>query len=407
MPNPETEPVLQVSEYLKLANQVLKLNIDGQSFAIEGEIFDYKIKDGKWIMFSLKDENDPSAKVGCFATTFRVSGAFEDGMRVKVWGPPAITKWSNFQIEVQKMEAVGDGTLKRAYELLKKKLEAEGFFDFARKRELPRFPSRIGLITSRDAAAYGDFLRILNNRWSGVEVLFSHVHVQGREAVPEILEAFQKFNSLPEGARPEVLVLTRGGGSLEDLHAFNDEQVARAVFSSRIPVVCGVGHERDESLCDFVADVRASTPSNAAERVVPNRLDVVFEIETMMRQIESRLTDEISDRQILIDRVTQLIFSAADRQKEKLENLFKNLSSRVDSWLPRLSERLTTSLRVLANVDPKRVLSRGYSIVTIKNQVIKDSAGLEIGAEIGVQLSRGTFDAEVLRVNGKGKMKLV
>jgi exodeoxyribonuclease VII large subunit len=407
MPNPETEPVLQVSEYLKLANQVLKLNIDGQAFAIEGEIFDYKIKDGKWIMFSLKDENDPSAKVGCFATTFRVSGAFEDGMRVKVWGPPAITKWSNFQIEVQKMEAVGDGTLKRAYELLKKKLEAEGFFDFARKRELPRFPSRIGLITSRDAAAYGDFLRILNNRWSGVEVLFSHVHVQGREAVPEILEAFQKFNSLPEGARPEVLVLTRGGGSLEDLHAFNDEQVARAVFSSRIPVVCGVGHERDESLCDFVADVRASTPSNAAERVVPNRLDVVFEIETMMRQIESRLTDEISDRQILIDRVTQLIFSAADRQKEKLENLFKNLSSRVDSWLPRLSERLTTSLRVLANVDPKRVLSRGYSIVTIKNQVIKDSAGLEIGAEIGVQLSRGTFDAEVLRVNGKGKMKLV
>jgi exodeoxyribonuclease VII large subunit len=407
MSTPETEPVLQVSEYLKLANQVLKLNIDGQAFAIEGEIFDYKVKDGKWIMFSLKDENDPSAKVGCFATTFRVSGAFEDGMRVKVWGPPAITKWSNFQIEVQKMEAVGDGTLKHAYELLKKKLEAEGFFDFARKRELPRFPSRIGLITSRDAAAYGDFLRILNNRWSGVEVLFSHVHVQGREAVPEILEAFQKFNSLPEGARPEVLVLTRGGGSLEDLHAFNDEQVARAVFSSRIPVVCGVGHERDESLCDFVADARASTPSNAAERVVPNRLDVVFEIETMMRQIESRLTDEISDRQILIDRVTQLIFSAADHQKEKLENLFKNFYSRVDSWLPRLSERLTTSLRVLANIDPKRVLSRGYSIVTIKNQVIKDSASLEIGAEIGVQLSHGAFDAEVLRVNGKGKMKLV
>ncbi|HBR81000.1 MAG: Exodeoxyribonuclease 7 large subunit [Candidatus Uhrbacteria bacterium GW2011_GWE2_45_35] len=407
MSTPEIEPVLQVSEYLKLANQVLKLNIDGYTFAIEGEIFDYKIKDGKWIMFSLKDENDPAAKVGCFATTFKVSGVFEDGMRVKVWGPPAITKWSNFQIDVQKMEAVGDGTLKRAYELLKKKLEAEGLFDFARKRELPRFPSRIGLITSRDAAAYGDFNRILNNRWSGVEVLFIHVHVQGREAVPEILAAFERFNLLPEKDRPEVLVLTRGGGSLEDLHAFNDEQVARAVFGSRIPVVCGVGHERDESLCDFVADVRASTPSNAAERAVPNRLDVIFEIETMTRQIESRLLDTLSDRQNLVDRVTQLIFSAADLQKEKFERLAKNLFDRVNTWLPRLSERLNTSVRVLASVDPKRVLERGYGIVTKKGRVIKDAAELEIGADIAVQLSHGTFDAEVLRVNGKGKMKLV
>jgi len=263
------------------------------------------------------------------------------------------------------------------------------------------------LITSRDAAAYGDFNRILNNRWSGVEVLFIHVHVQGREAVPEILAAFERFNLLPEKDRPEVLVLTRGGGSLEDLHAFNDEQVARAVFGSRIPVVCGVGHERDESLCDFVADVRASTPSNAAERAVPNRLDVIFEIETMTRQIESRLLDTLSDRQNLVDRVTQLIFSAADLQKEKFERLAKNLFDRVNTWLPRLSERLNTSVRVLASVDPKRVLERGYGIVTKKGRVIKDAAELEIGADIAVQLSHGTFDAEVLRVNGKGKMKLV
>lgn len=379
------EPVLQVSEYLKLANQVLKLNIDGYAFAVEGEIFDYKIKDGKWIMFSLKDENDPSAKVGCFATTFKISGAFEDGMRVRVWGPPAINKWSGFQIEVQKMEVVGDGALKKAYELLKKKLEAEGLFDFARKRSLTRFPERIGLITSRDAAAFGDFVRILNNRWGGVEIWFSHVHVQGREAVPEILVAFQKFNSLPDGERPEVLVLTRGGGSLEDLHAFNDEQVVRAVFGSKIPVVCGVGHERDESLCDFVADVRASTPSNAAERVVPNRREVLYEIETMARRVETRLVDSVDDKQFLIERVTNLIFSAVDRQKEKLSQL----------------------IRVLSNLDPKRVLSRGYSIVTSRGKIVKDSSTLEIGAEVGVQLAQGSLDAEVLRINGKGKLKLI
>jgi len=401
------EPVLQVSEYLKLANQVLKLNIDGYAFAIEGEISDYKIKDGKWIMFSLKDENDPSAKVGCFATTFKVSGVFEDGMKVRVWGPPAINKWSGFQIEVRKMEAVGDGALKKAYELLKKKLEVEGLFDISRKRMLPRFPERIGLITSRDAAAYGDFARILNNRWGGVEVLFSHVHVQGREAVPEILAAFRRFNEMSETERPEVLVLTRGGGSLEDLHAFNDEQVVRAVFGSKIPVICGVGHERDESLCDFVADVRASTPSNAAERVVPNRQEVIYEIETMTRHIETRLTDAVDDKQFLIERATNLIFTAADRQKEKLSHLTRNLLDRVNNWLPRFSDRLGASLRVLANLDPKRVLARGYSIVTARGKIVKDAAALEVGVEIGVQLAQGSLGAEVLRVNGKGKIKLI
>lgn len=379
------EPVLQVSEYLKLANQVLKLNIDGYSFAVEGEIFDYKIKDGKWIMFSLKDENDPLAKVGCFATTFKISGAFEDGMRVRVWGPPAITKWSNFQIDVQKMEAVGDGALKKAYELLKKKLTEEGLFAVSRKRALPRFPERIGLITSRDAAAYGDFVRILNNRWGGVEVLFSHVHVQGREAVSEILGAFRCFNEMSESERPEVLVLTRGGGSLEDLHAFNDEWVVRAVFGSKTPVVCGVGHERDESLCDFVADVRASTPSNAAERVAPNRREVLYEIEAMARRVETRLVDSVDDKHFLIERVTNLIFTAVDRQKEKLSQL----------------------IRVLSNLDPKRVLSRGYSIVTSRGRVVKEAVGLEIGAEIGVQLSEGSLGAEVFRINGKGQTKLV
>lgn len=401
------EPVLQVSEYLKLANQVLKLNIDGYSFAVEGEIFDYKIKDGKWVMFSLKDENDPTQQVKCWSTTFKISGVFEDGMRVRVWGPPAVNKWSNFQIDVQKIEAVGDGALKKAYELLKKKLAAEGLFDVSRKRALPRFPERIGLITSREAAAYGDFVRILNNRWGGAEVLFAHVHVQGREAVSEILAAFRVFNSLSEAERPDVLVLTRGGGSLEDFHAFNDEQVARAVFSSKIPVVCGVGHERDESLCDFVADVRASTPSNAAERVAPSRREVLYEIETMTQHLENRLGDAISERQILIERAIQFIFSATDRQKEKLSHLTRNLLDRVNNWLPRFSDRLAASLRVLANLEPKRILSRGYSIVTARGRVVKDAVTLEVGAEIGVQLAHGSLDAEVSRVNRKGKLNLI
>ena len=305
------------------------------------------------------------------------------------------------------MIPVGDGALKKAYELLKKKLEVEGLFEISRKRELPRFPTKIGLITSRDAAAYGDFIRILNNRWSGVEILFFNVHVQGREAVREILSAFHSFNDLSKNDRPEILVLTRGGGSLEDLVAFNDERVVRAVFGSKIPVVCGVGHERDESLCDYTADVRASTPSNAAERAVPNRQDVVYEIETMIRRNENCLRDVIGDRQLLVERATHFIFSAVDQQREKLTQITRHFFDRVDSWLPRFSEQLVALHRFLNSVDPIRVLARGYSIVSAYGKIIKDTTVLAPGTEVKVKLSKGNFEADVLRINGAGRQKLI
>ena len=402
-----TEPtVLSVAQYLDLANRVLREYVP-RDLVVEGEISGYTIKDGKWIIFQLKDETDTKAKVNCFATTYKVTGAFEDGMRVRVVGYPSVKEWSAFQIDVQGMEPVGEGALKKAYELLKKKLETEGLFDTGRKRVLPRFPERVGLITSRDAAAYGDFLRILNNRWGGVEVDFAHVRVQGKEAVAEILGAFAYFNALDEGARPDVLVLTRGGGSLEDLHAFNDEAVARAVYASKIPVVCGVGHERDESLCDYVADVRASTPSNAAERVAPNRGEVSTEVAVMARRIAEQMDVRIEDRLRTVTRAAQIGETLVVHINERMKTASRRLFERVDGWLSPLRESILTHERVLKNVDPKRVLERGYAIATSGGKVVTNAAALEIGAEIGVQLSRGAFDAEVLRVNGKGKQRLV
>ncbi len=399
--------VLSVSQYLQIVNAVLREHVPSQEIVVEGEVSGFTVKDGKWIIFDLKDEVEAKTKVACFTTTFKVQGAFEDGMRVRVFGYPGVKTWSTFQIDVQKMEPVGEGALKRAYDLLKKKLQAEGLFEPARKRALPRFPSRIGLITSRDAAAYGDFLRILNNRWGGVEVAFAHVHVQGALAVSEILGALAHMNALPVGERPEAIVLTRGGGSLEDLHAFNDERVARAVFQSAVPVVCGIGHERDESLCEFVADVHASTPSNCAERLVPNRSEVTYELETMTRHMETRLTDTLEDRKIVIERATRMIGFALERQRERFATAFRRLVERVDLWLPRLREAIDGHERVLKNVDPKRVLERGYAIVSAGGRVLKNAAQLDIGTDVAVQLSGGSFDAEVLRVNGKGRQKLV
>lgn len=398
--------VLSVGQYIDLANRVLREYV-ARDLYVEGEISGYTVKDGKWIIFQLKDENDPRAKVNCFATTFKINGAFEDGMRVRVSGYPTVKEWSAFQIDVQTMEPVGEGALKKAYEALKKKLEAEGLFDAGRKRSLPRFPERIALITSRDAAAYGDFLRILNNRWGGATVEFAHVHVQGKEAVPEILGAFAYVNALSEEDRPEVLVLTRGGGSLEDLHAFNDEAVARAVYGSKIPVVCGVGHERDESLCDFVADVRASTPSNAAERVAPDRRELEREVTMMQRRVEERMETWIEDRLRAITRAAQIGESLLAHARERTHTATRRLFERADGWLAPWREAVLAHERVLKNVDPKRVLERGYAIASVGGRVVTDAAALEPGSEIGVQLSRGSFDAEVLRVNGKGKQKLV
>ncbi|MEK7665808.1 MAG: exodeoxyribonuclease VII large subunit [Patescibacteria group bacterium] len=395
------EAVLRVSEFLQLTNEVLRQNIMPNAFAIEGEISGFTLKDGKWIIFSLKDEVEPNVKLKCFATSFKVTGAFEDGMKVRVWGVPSVKTWSDFQLTVERMEAVGEGALKRAYEALKKKLELEGMLDISRKRDLPRFPQRIGLITSSDAAAYGDFLRILNNRWGGVVVEHANVRVQGKDAVEQILAAFEAFNkstSRPQVdiTRPcDVIVLTRGGGSIEDLHAFNDEMVVRAVYASKIPVVCGVGHERDESLCDYVADVRASTPSNAAERVVPSREEVLFEIEMIERVMDERFCAIVNEKKTVLENFARLMTHQVHRQKLRLETLIQTLGDRATRWITTLKTGVDSSSRLLANLDPTRILSRGYAIATSGGRVVKDASSLEVGASIKVRLSHGSFDSEV------------
>ena len=309
--------VLSVAQFLDAANQALR-QLDAASLAVEGEVSDARVAQGKWVSFDLKDGKE-AAVLKCFATVWQLPGPLENGMKVRVSGLPKIyERFGTFRLNVQHLELVGEGALRHAYELLKKKLTEEGLFDPGRKRAIARFPERIGLITSRDAAAYGDFLRVLGNRWGGVEILFVPVHVQGKEAVPDMLAAFAAFQAMGEAERPEALVLVRGGGGLEDLHAFNDESVARAVFQSKVPVVVGVGHERDESLCDFVADVRASTPSNAAERLSPSREEIAFALQAATERLSSRLEGEVARRQREIDHAARAFGLSLERAKERL-----------------------------------------------------------------------------------------
>lgn len=362
--------VYQVSEFIAHINSL----VASEAHVIEGEISGFSISQGRWVFFDLKDERD-GAKVGCFMMAFRLKADLEDGMKVKILGIPKVhDKSGQFRVNVEAVELIGEGALKRAYDLLLKRLEKEGLFDASRKRDIPRFPENIGVIASRESAAYGDFMRILGNRWGGVAIALAHVRVQGENAVEDIVRAFAYFNAVKD--KPDVLVLSRGGGSLEDLQAFNSEEVARAIFSSKIPVVTGVGHERDETIADFVADRRASTPSNAAEIIVPDRRDVDYALSGMEEALSRLLGNAIEARTGILNEFAG-VMQAYIREK----------ISRVQNYVS-----------ILTSLDPRLVLKRGYGIVRGENGVVlKDAASVSVGAEIAVQLARGGLIGKVIR----------
>ncbi len=364
-------PTLSVSQFLTQINDII-----AGEFVIEGEVSQYKISQGKWIFFDLKDK---TGCLNCFSTVFMLKQPLEDGMRVRVSGYPKIyEKSGRFSFTVQFVEAIGEGSLQRAFQLLKAKLHGEGLFNLERKRPLPRFPARIGVIASGDSAAWGDFKRIINNRWGGVEILLRHVTVQGDSAIQDIVSAFREFNESAE--LYDVLVLIRGGGSLEDLAAFNSEEVVRAIYTSRIPVVCGVGHERDESLADLVADVRASTPSNAAERVVPERREFFSELDF----IKDRWIDSLSH-------VVQLLRQDVGQYQQMM---FSGLEMR----LGRLRDFVRSSEMLFKNIDPKSVLKRGYSITRDEaGQVIKRANQVDKGAKLVIELAAGKLEARTTK----------
>jgi exodeoxyribonuclease VII large subunit len=396
-----------VSQFLDFLNDAMRTIVDPQAVCVLGEVAEFKVSQGKWVWFKLKDDAAEGV-MDCFWTTFGMREPLEDGMKIRAYGSPKVHPRSGkFSFNIVRVEFVGEGALKRSYELLKKKLSDEGLFDAARKRAIPRYPESIGLITSREAAACSDFLRILGNRWGGVTVRLASVAVQGERAVNEITGAFKYFNSLAEDARPQVLVLTRGGGSMEDMKAFNSEEVARAVYSSRIPVVCGVGHERDESLADWVADVRASTPSNAAERVVPDRRDVGFQVTMSARTISEGMQNAINR---VADRITSFAGIAErffkDRQRD-VDHAVSAMRERFDVARTRFRERVVSYERLLANMNPELQMKRGWSVVRAGDgSVLRDTATVRVGDAISVRLWKGSFGAKVDKKDG-GQTQLV
>ena len=335
---PNQTPLLSVGQLIASINQTFEYAYG--IVEVEGEVASFKVNQNKWVFFDIKDEE---GSVNCFMSVYQLRLPIEDGMKVVVRAVPKLTAWGKFSLTIQSIRPSGEGSIKKSYELLKVKLEKEGLFSDDRKRTLPRVPSYIAVISSTQAAGYADFIKILSDRWGGMRVDVAHVQVQGDTAPDQMIRAIKYFNGLEE--LPEVLVIIRGGGSADDLSAFNDELLVREIAASRIPTLVGVGHEVDESLADLVADVRAATPSNAAQIIVPDK-----------RELQVQVTHGI---QRIISQMEYVIETEARRVDQLLEDAVERMGLQVDQ----LNAHTELLRRTLQAYNPLAVLGRGYALV--------------------------------------------
>jgi exodeoxyribonuclease VII large subunit len=416
---------LSVSKFVEYINQTLSTF---STVLVEGEVSDFSINRNQWVSFDLKDEEDEQI-LPCFTSygLFKSMGldeSLEDGMRVKVRGDVKVRDKGHFSMFMKKIQLAGEGTLKKAYQKLKKKLQEEGYFAESRKRELPRFPQKICVITSDEAKAYSDFLKVLENRMGGIEIYHSEVHVQGENAVPDITKAFQNLNKKQQELNLDLIVLTRGGGSLEDLQAFNSKEVAKAVFSSKIPVVCGVGHEDDVTLAGLTSDLRASTPSNAAELIVEEDRKLLEEIDTNIFKIQQNLTELLNDKG---DKLNNFIRAGSNfvknkqqkleqislklnhnlnktkeeifRKKEDVDELIQSCEKKLASFIKNKRTRLKHHKQLLKSYSPSSVLDRGYSVVKKDQEIVNSTQKIAVEDKVNITLSDGDFNSQVTNIN--------
>ncbi len=360
------QQVYTVTDFQAVCNQILETAFTG--VVVEGEVASYKVNQGKYVFFDLKDDN---ASVGCFMMLFAQRFPLEDGMRVRVRAVPKLTNWGKFSLTVQQVQPVGEGSLKKSFELLKKKLTEEGLFDAAKKRPLPDKILKIGVISSTQAAGYADFCKILNERWGGLTVLTAHTQVQGMAAADQIMKALKYFN---EHGEVDVIAVIRGGGSADDLAVFNDEALVRAIAASKIPVITGIGHEVDESLCDLAADIVASTPSNAAQMLTRDRREVIASIKSDVKRINNLLNTKI-------DELTEVNRGEIARIAQEIYHKIEILGTEVSG-----------QIKILAQLNPENVLARGYALVR---------GDVAVGSDIDIETKNQMITANVKVIKEK------
>lgn len=372
----DKEVAFGVSEFVAVLNQTMEFSFP--SVLITGELANFRVSKNRWVYFDLKDDE---SSVRCFGTVYQLPGPLEDGMLLNVRAVPRLHPQFGFSLNISSLAPAGEGSIRKAANLLAAKLEAEGLFDAERKRALPYPPSRIGLVTSGESAAYADFTKILNARWQGVHVSHVDVQVQGEAAPGQIVAAINQLNALADP--PEVIVLIRGGGSADDLAAFSHEQVVRAVAGSRVPTLVAIGHEIDLSLAELAADQRASTPSNAAELLVPDR-------QTVLRAL--------AEERLGLGLLMQASLRFNVRQQSELR---QGLAQAMQLIFRDAQQSLATHQQLLTALSPQAVLRRGFAIVRQEGVTVRSAKALAKDASIEITFADGSRSAQILGRKGE------
>lgn len=393
--------VSQITQDIKLILE----NTFGEVW-VEGEVSDFKAYPSGHFYFSLKDEKGILPSVMFSGANKGIKFKIENGLKVICFGKISIySPQGKYQIRVENIEPKGIGARQLAFEQLKNKLLKEGLFDLAHKKALPLMPFRVGVVTSTAGAAIRDILEILKKGAGCVDVVIAGVRVQGDLAAGEIAQAIDDFNQFK---KVDVIIVSRGGGSTEDLWSFNEEVVARSVYNSKLPVISAVGHQINTSLCDLVADVFVETPSAAAKIIVDKRNALLAKIDGSRQELKFEMAEIISSLNNNLVALRHMLKSPLDRLLEKeqlLDGLREDLSRNLEHYLKILKEQANSLIERLESLSPLAVLSRGYSLTMLmpEGSVIKDADKLKIGDLVKTVLHKGTFISSVKEVVKDGK----
>lgn len=393
--------ILTVTQLNQYSKSIIENDINLNNVFVVGEISNFvdHYRSGHLYM-SIKDSQSVISAVMFSGNASRLKFKPENGMSVIIRGRVSIyERDGKYQLYIDDMQPDGIGSLALAFEQLKEKLLKEGLFDSQHKMTIPRIPTRIGVISSPTGAAVQDVLNVLNRRFPSVEIVFAGVQVQGENAASSVIRAIEKLNK----TNVDTIIIARGGGSTEDLWPFNDESLAYAIYNSRIPIISGVGHETDFTICDFVADLRAPTPSVAAELAVPDATEQKNYIVSLRNTLDYHIENSLNDRYRKIESYKNSpILRNPEKIIENCELYLDILNSRInESYKDMLASYTSSFFSLYSKLDslsPLKVLSRGYSIVKKEDSIINNSKSLSIDDVVSIRLADGEVKAKIIEV---------
>ncbi len=395
-----TPQILKVSQLNFYLKSLIENDANMRYVFLEGEISNLTDHySSGHIYFSLKDEKSVVRAVMFSYAAKNLRFKPENGMKIIARGRVSVYEPSGqYQLYVEDMQPDGIGALSIQFEQLKEKLTKEGLFDKAHKKPIPKYPETIGVITSPTGAAVRDILNILSRRYPSADVVMCPVLVQGDNAAPQLTDAIKRFS---ENKIADVIIIGRGGGSIEDLWAFNDENLARAIYNCETPVISAVGHETDFTICDFVSDLRAPTPSAAAELAVPDSAELLQEVSAQEQYLRSIMDKKIIDIERSLSSSARLLFAFSPSKKiddglNSLKNIKKRMLKLSETVVDLNTHNLTKIASKLSALNPVSVLMRGYSYITDANDKTVSSVNdVKTGDRINIKVSDGDFTAVV------------